>query len=166
MTAGRTVLASPLRGLRVLVSRVLPALAAALIMMMVLVTVVDVIGRYLFASPLPGAFELTQILLADLVLAALPITTLRGSHVEVDLLSHLWSSRTDRLAGAFGAGVTAGVFFLLSWTVAAHGQKLMADGSVTNDLALPLWPAAALGALTFLVSGVVALLPHATRREF
>ncbi|MCA0044831.1 TRAP transporter small permease [Celeribacter litoreus] len=166
MTGFNGTFAMPLRGLRFLVARVLPGLSAALILMMVAVTVVDVIGRYVFDSPLPGAFELTQILLADLVLAALPITTFKGSHVEVDLLSHLWSPRTNRLAGMFGASVMAIVFFVLSWNVGVHGLKLMEDGAVTNDLALPIWPAAALGALTYVLSGIVSLVHEDVRREF
>lgn len=161
-----TPLPKPLAGLRFVVMRILPALAAALILMMVAVTVVDVVGRYVFEAPLPGAFELTQILLADLVIAALPITTLKGSHVEVDLLSHMWSEATDRRAAWFGAAVTATVFFVLSWTVGTHGLSLMHEGAVTNDLALPIWPAAALGVLTYALSGVIALVPAETRAEF
>ena len=78
---------------------------------LVAVTVIDVIGRYFFDAPLPGAFELTQILLADLVLAALPMTTFKDSHVEVDLLSHFWSSETYLRIGALrGCGYGDGVF--------------------------------------------------------
>ncbi|WP_068111307.1 TRAP transporter small permease [Tropicimonas marinistellae] len=150
----------PAEGLNLFVLRVLSALCGGLILAMVTVTVVDVVGRYVFNTPLPGAFELTQVLLADLVLAALPITTLKGSHVEVDLLSSVWSPRVDRIAIAFGAGVSATVLLALSWTVAMHGKNLFHDGAVTNDLALPVWPAAALGTLTFAVSALIALRPH------
>ncbi|TPW31049.1 TRAP transporter small permease [Martelella alba] len=153
-------LAKPLIGLRFLVLRVLPAVCGGLLLAMVVVTVVDVVGRYLFNAPLPGAFELTQVLLADLVLAGLPITTLRGGHVEVDILASSWSERSARIFGAFGAGVSALVLFALGCTVAAHGYSLFEDGAVTNDLNFPVWPAAALGALTFVVSGLIVLLPH------
>ena len=156
----------PVRGLRLLVARILPAVSAGLILAMVLVTVIDVIGRYLLNAPLPGAFELTQVLLADLVLAALPITTLKGSHVEVDLLSSLWSPKVDRIACGFGAGVTALVLVALSWTVGRHGLGLFHDGAITYDLSLPLWPAAALGTLTFAASALIALLPHDHLRRF
>ncbi len=159
-------LPKPVQGLRILVARILPAVSAGLILAMVAVTVIDVIGRYLFNSPLPGAFELTQVLLADLVLAALPITTLKGSHVEVDLLSSVWSAKVDRIACAFGAGVTALVLVALSWTVGRHGLGLFHDGAQTFDLSLPLWPAAALGTVTFAASALIALLPHDHIRRF
>ncbi len=155
----------PLRGLRFLVMRILPVVSGALLLTMVAVTVVDVIGRYFFNAPLPGAYELTQVLLADLVLAALPITTYKGSHVEVDILSQTWSDRTERIISVFGATVTALTLFVMSWTVAGHGQELLHDGGATYDLGIPYWPTAFLGALTFVISGVIALVPASKIRE-
>ncbi|SNY92352.1 TRAP-type C4-dicarboxylate transport system, small permease component [Cohaesibacter sp. ES.047] len=166
MMAAHRKHSKPLKGLRFIIVRVLPAMAAAFLLTLVAVTVIDVIGRYFFNAPLPGAFELTQILLADLVLAALPMTTFKDSHVEVDLLSHFWSSETYLRIGRFGAAVTAMVFFVLSWNVGVHGMKLFEDGAVTNDLSLPIWPAAVLGAITYLVSGLIVLVPMRKRREF
>jgi TRAP-type C4-dicarboxylate transport system permease small subunit len=59
---------------------------AALIMFtMMLVTFVDVVGRS-FDYPLPGGFEITEILLAALIFIGLPLVTAEGGHVEVDLL--------------------------------------------------------------------------------
>ena len=58
------------------------------------------------------------------------------------------------------------VFFVLSWNVGAHGMKLFEDGAVTNDLSLPVWPAALLGAITYLVSGLIVLVPMRKRQEF
>ena len=42
--------------------------AALLLFSLILVTCVDVVGRYFFSAPLSGAFEITEILLAALVL--------------------------------------------------------------------------------------------------
>ncbi|MBN9672279.1 TRAP transporter small permease [Roseibium aggregatum] len=165
MTA-QTALPKPLTGLRVLVARILPAVAAGLILAMVAVTVVDVIGRYIFNAPLSGAFELTQVLLAGLVMTGLPITTLKGGHVEVDILSGMWSPTTKRIVSAFGAGVTSLVLFAVSWTLVRHGTALFGDGATTVELSLPLWPAAALGAFTFAASAFTALLPSQLVRRF
>ncbi|MDQ4059994.1 MAG: TRAP transporter small permease, partial [Pseudomonadota bacterium] len=37
------------------------AVAAALLFAMMIVTTIDVVGRYVFAQPLPGASEISQI---------------------------------------------------------------------------------------------------------
>ena len=46
--------------------------------------------------PFGGAYELTQILLAALVFAALPLTSTDGGHVEVDLALHLFPPPVPR----------------------------------------------------------------------
>lgn len=56
--------------------------AALLLFSLILVTCVDVIGRYFFSAPLRGAFEITELLLAALVFTALPLTTERREHIE------------------------------------------------------------------------------------
>ena len=67
---------------------VVPALgtiAAALMFCLMLLTCVDVVGRYFFNKPVTGGFELTEMLLAALIFAGLPLVTLRGDHITVDL---------------------------------------------------------------------------------
>ena len=61
-------------------------IAAAELFCLMTLTCVDVIGRYFFSSPVHGGFEMTEMLLAGLVFSALPLVTLRGEHVTVDLL--------------------------------------------------------------------------------
>ena len=53
--------------------RVLGVLAATILFFMMLLTAVDVIGRYLFNTPVNGGFEVTEIMLAS-------IAACRSSH--------------------------------------------------------------------------------------
>ena len=87
--------------------RALAAIAALLIALMIGVTCIDVIGRYLLDRPFGGAYELTQILLAAQVFVALPLTTADGGHVEVDLALHLFPRRVQVLMGRFAGYVSA-----------------------------------------------------------
>ena len=50
------------------------------------ITCADVIGRYFFGTPVYGAFEMTEMLLAALIFVGLPLVTLRNEHITVDLL--------------------------------------------------------------------------------
>src|SRR5258707_10984481 len=59
--------------------------AAAVMLFLMLLTCVDVVGRYFLNKPLTGGFELTEVLLASLIFAGLPLVTLRGDHITVDL---------------------------------------------------------------------------------
>ncbi|MGE3246161.1 MAG: TRAP transporter small permease, partial [Beijerinckiaceae bacterium] len=65
----------------------LKLIMAIVMFAMMVVTTVDVIGRYLFNAPIPGGFEIVQYLMAFIVFAALPLTTASNSHLSVSLLS-------------------------------------------------------------------------------
>ena len=73
---------------------VLEFATALVLMAMVALTVVDVVARYLFNSPVNGAFELTEMMLATVVFLALPLTTAAGEHI---LKLNCW--KVSRAAG-------------------------------------------------------------------
>src|SRR3546814_8744945 len=60
-------------------------------------TFVDVVGRYVFNSPLPGALELTEIMMASLIFTILPVVSARSDHITVDLLVLPRSSMLRRI---------------------------------------------------------------------
>ena len=132
--------------------------AALLLFTLILITCVDVVGRYFFSAPLTGAFELTEILLAALVFMALPLTTERKEHIEVDLLNVMLSERINRLLSAFAGLFSAALLATLAWRLASHAISAAEDGATTNALAIPLAPFGYLAAFSCLVSAFIAFL--------
>ena len=51
----------------------LGVVASAILLAMMLLTVVDVVARYVFSRPLRGAFEVTELMLLVLIFAGLPL---------------------------------------------------------------------------------------------
>ena len=130
--------------------------ATALVLLaMVALTVVDVVARYLFNSPVNGAFELTEMMLATVVFLALPLTTAAGEHIEVELLEGVKSRSFKQLMHWLSIGISAVVLLAISWRVWLHGLKLAGDGAVTNSLSLPLAPIGYLAAASCLISGLL-----------
>lgn len=144
--------------LRALLERTLGAGAALILFSLILITCVDVVGRYFFSAPLSGAFELTEILLAALVFAALPLTTERVEHVEVDLLGAVFGDRGNRLMVAFAGLFSAALLATFSWRLASHAYKAALDGSMTNALGIPLAPFGYLASFSCLVSAFIAFM--------
>jgi len=132
--------------------------AALLLFSLILVTCVDVVGRYFFAAPLSGAFEITELLLAALVFAALPLTTERKEHIEVDLLNVVLTSTVKRYLAAFAGLFSAALLATLSWRLATHALHAAADGATTNALGIPLAPFGYLASFSCLVSAFIAFL--------
>ncbi|MEL7524259.1 MAG: TRAP transporter small permease [Pseudomonadota bacterium] len=124
---------------------------------MIGLTCVDVVARYLFNSPVNGAYELTQLLLASLIFLALPLTTAAGEHIEVELLDGL-KNRVFRYLGAICAGVaTIAVFLIIAVELFEHAEKLQRRGQVTDSLEIPLYLIGWLGTASFAVSAIVAV---------
>lgn len=132
--------------------------AALLLFSLVLITCVDVVGRYFFSAPLKGAFEVTEILLAALVFAALPLTTERKEHIEVDLLNVVLSETTKRYLSAFAGLFSAALLATFAWRLASHAASAAEDGAITNALGIPLAPFGYLAAFSCLISAFIAFL--------
>jgi TRAP-type C4-dicarboxylate transport system permease small subunit len=137
--------------------------AAAVLAALMLLTCVDVAGRYLFNSPVYGAFELTEMMLAALIFAALPLVSLRNDHVTVDLFDPVtpdWLLRVQHVAAcAIGFVCTA----YLAWRLWIRAGNLLAAGETTAQLKLTIaWLAYGMAALMAL--SAVAMLVLALRR--
>lgn len=124
---------------------------------LIALTCVDVVARYAFNSPVTGAYELTEILLATLIFLALPLTTAAGEHIEVELLDGVKSSFLKQLGTLAAALCTIGVFALIAMELLEHADKLQRRGRVTDSLEIPLFYVGWLGAASFAVSALAAL---------
>lgn len=141
--------------------RVLAAMAALLIVLLIAVTCIDVVGRYLLNQPFGGAYELTQMLLAALVFVALPLTSADGGHVEVDLALHLFPRGLQRLMGRLAGIVSAAALAYFAYRLVLIGSDQVEDGTRSASLALPMAPLAFLAAASCAVSAALMIL----RRE-
>lgn len=146
------------------VQALLTGLAVLILFGMMLLTSVDVIARYVFNSPVRGAFELIEIGLAMLVYLAMPVATVTGSHIAVELLAPP-RARPLRLALALTVRAAIAVTFaLIAWQVWLHAQKISSYGQVTNSLEIPLGLVAFIAAFGAGLAGIAAFL-HTEQNE-
>jgi TRAP-type C4-dicarboxylate transport system permease small subunit len=138
-------------------SAVLDAVAGAIALGLMGMTVVDVLGRYLFNAPLSGAYELTQYGLALVVFAALPQVTASGQHVSVDLLEKALPAWARRLLVLVWAVVIAAALLFLAWRLTFLAERLGRYGDSTPTLKVPLAPLAWIMAGSSALSGLLAL---------
>ncbi|WP_425402961.1 TRAP transporter small permease [Hwanghaeella sp.] len=138
--------------------RVLGGIAALLVFGMMVVTVIDVAGRYLFSAPLPGAFEVTEIALAVVIFLGLPLVCFEDGHISVSLITERLRGMARRLQSA-GAALIGGVTLaLVAWRIYEHGAQLASYGDVTIFLRLPKGPIAYLLSALTAVSAVYLIL--------
>lgn len=138
--------------------------SAGVLFCMMLVTAVDVAGRYLFNKPFPGGFEVTEILLAALIYCGLPLVSMRREHIVIDTFDPWFGRRLkrglDMAAEVICALALSGVGFLIF----RRAMRVAEYGDTTNVLKLPLAPVAYLMGTMIVIAAVAHLLlvavPH------
>lgn len=134
---------------------VLGLLSATILFILMLLTTVDVLGRYLFNAPLPGGFEITELMMAALVFAAMPAVTRREDHIVIDLLDFMMPKWIVRPRQVIVYLLCAVLCALWAWRTWALGIRLGGYGEVTEYLHLPLSPICYFIAVMSGVTGIV-----------
>lgn len=142
--------------------RILEAIGGAMILAMMVVTAIDVAGRYFFSRPLGGAFEITEILMGLVIFAGMPLATARREHIAIDLFDAALSFRKRCWQAAIGDLLCAFVSGVLAWRIWTRGQSLLAVGETTMQLGLPRGLVALTMSLLMATAAVVFLLASAT----
>jgi TRAP-type C4-dicarboxylate transport system permease small subunit len=142
----------------------LGAISAAVLFTMMLVTAVDVAGRYLFSKPLPGGFELTEMMLAALIYCGLPLVSKRREHIVIDTFDPFMSRSVKRGLDMLAEVVCALALGGIGWLIFRRAARVADYGDTTAVLKLPLAPVAYLMAVMIVVTAVIHLtlvfVPH------
>ncbi|MBV0934257.1 TRAP transporter small permease [Marinobacterium weihaiense] len=115
----------------------LEVMSASVLFTLMALTCVDVLGRYLFNSPLHGGTELTEIGLAVMVFAAMPVITWRGGHIVVDLLDRFLGGKVVKALSLFAALVMSSSLYFLALRIFELGERSIRRGVVTEFLGMP-----------------------------
>ncbi len=143
---------------------VLGAAASAILMAMMLLTVVDVVARYVFNRPLRGAFEVTELMLVVLIFAGLPLVSFAGEHALMDFIDRLLGAGAKiRLERAVQA-TCAAVMFGLAWLVWLKADRIWAYRDATDVLRIVYGPFVYFMAVMIALTGVIHVYKVVERR--
>lgn len=123
-----------------IIRHALGIICAMVLFFMMLLTVIDVAGRYLLSKPLPGSFEIMEFGLAIVVFSALPLVTWDRGHITVSLLEKFLHGALARLQRLFILGGSASIMGIVSWRLWIQGDRLVASSSITGFLEWPIAP--------------------------
>jgi TRAP-type C4-dicarboxylate transport system permease small subunit len=133
-------------------SSLLSYVGALSLLLMMSLTTVDVVGRYLFNSPILGVYEMTEYLVLILIFSFLAIAQSAKSHITVDILV----SSLPRKLQIYVEMLTHLFCFLLmcliTWMGFEKGLDLMETHDTPPNLGIPVYPFA-----FFMVLGCVLM---------
>jgi TRAP-type C4-dicarboxylate transport system permease small subunit len=128
---------------------------AGALVLMVLIVVANVVGRYLFRKPVLGAVEMVGLLTVITVFCVLAFTEAKGAHIVVDILVSRLHGRTKAILASIMALLGAVFFIIMGW----QGWNLMLSNlspfvRVTGVLSIPFAPFMLIMAFGFVLFGL------------
>jgi len=132
--------------------------SAVLLIALTAVTVIDVVGRYVFNAPLSGASELTEFLLLGIIFIGLPAITLDDDHVAIDLLTSQLARKPRAVLKFIARVLSAGFFGFLGWQLLEHAERLELYREITVFLRIPFAPFCTAAAYLLILCALILCL--------
>ena len=135
------------------------------VVFMMLITVVDVVLRKFFASPILGVTEYSQMIMVIILLAAAS-TGMADGHIKVDLVTSRLPKKAQNIIEIITLILTFGMSLLMATSVAYAGYRAINSGLKFLTVKISQAPFILLYSLGLLVMAIAAicLLIEAKRR--
>ncbi len=95
-------------------------------------------GRYFLGNAVDGATELTEMGIAILVFAEMPVITWRGGHVVVDILDRMLGNTLIKILGLFSALLISTSLYFLATRIFQLAERSIRRDEVTEFLEMPV----------------------------
>lgn len=136
-------------------------IAAAILLGLVVLTCVDVIGRYFLTMPVTGAVELVRICMAGIIFFSMPLMFFRNDHIIVDLISFFRSGYVGWIAGLILLIISFLIAIKLGDRVYDYAIRALEDGDMTEYLSIPRYLVVGLITASIFTSAFLTLLRFA-----
>lgn len=104
-----------LTGIQSRVERLFAFCAAMFIMVLMFLTTSEVIGRYLFNTPVPGSYEISEFLLIGVVFLGIAYVQSLKGHVSVDILLGRFPNKIRIALDFLGLAIGLFTFAIMTW---------------------------------------------------
>lgn len=111
-----------------------------LLVLLMLIGTVDVLGRYFFDSPVKGAYEYSEILLAGVVFFGLAYALSVDGHVKIDTVISKFKPKVKVVISMIMASIALLTFILISWQGTLLAYKSWTSYRQIDVIHLPIAP--------------------------
>jgi len=123
-----------------ILSTVLAHMGAVALFGTMCLTAADVIGRYVFNSPILGVFEITEFLVLILIFSFIGYTQSQKNHVAVELLLKLFPEKVRAYIEVINHIICLVLMILITWMGLRKALELKAVGEASPNLGIPDYP--------------------------
>lgn len=122
------------------ISRVLLTVSAAVLTLMMLLTALDVVMRYILRLPIPGAFELAEYMMAFIVPFAIAYCCEQNGHVSVELFFKKFPKFLQKSLRLLTSLLTISFAGIMTWQNILYIGETYSDHLASSVLLIPTWP--------------------------
>lgn len=121
-------------------SLLIEKIAGIFLAVIAVVVFASAIGRYVFAAPLPDAFDISRQMMGVAVMWGFASVGYRGAHIKVDLFAEMMPDGARRWVDIFAWLVLLVFTVLFCWKLLGRVDSTLTSGESTMDLRMPIWP--------------------------
>jgi TRAP-type C4-dicarboxylate transport system permease small subunit len=125
----------------------------------------DVIGRYFFNSPILGAHEVSQVMLAFVILLSWAYVHSKKGHVKVDLIVDRLPRRVGNVVDLLDSILVLGVLGLMVWRGYVFAMQARIAAVMLDIVFIPIYPfllVVSVGAFFMLLEVIVQIIELVT----
>lgn len=120
-------------------SNILCYIGMGMLLVLMLLGTSDVIGRYVFNSPITGTLEMSEILLAGVIFFGWGITQIVKAHVTVTIVTSRLPHRTQAILDFIINIVLLVIFGLIIWQGTKAALKYLSLGRMVMNINAPIF---------------------------
>ena len=138
-------------------TRILALAGGGLLLVATAITIVSIVGRYAFLQPVPGDYELVEIICAIAIFLFFPYTHATDSNISAKFFTSGLSQRHQRILDVANDVFFALIAALLTWRLAHGLENKFATGETTILIRVPIWWAYVVAVLSMALLTVVCV---------
>ena len=139
------------------IARVLLIIGAGILSFMMFLTMTDVVLRYVFRSPIPGAYELIQFMMAVVIPFGIVFCAHDKSHVSVEVVFDHLPDKIQRILYCVVSLIVLVLFLLVAWQSVVLLEETYETGYTSAILYIPSYPFVGTIALGFAALSLVLM---------
>lgn len=137
------------------ISEIMGFIAIISLLIMMMLTVFDVTGRYFFSRPVLGCTEITELLMVCVGFLGLALCALQDRHVKIDILVNLFPERVQKILHSFNFIVVVVVTAFISWQTFIEAPQVHRKTLLLN---IPQSPFYSLTGFSYLMMSLIAIV--------
>lgn len=129
-----------MKRISLIINQLLTHLGSIALALLMFLTVADVFGRYFLNYPVPGTFELTEMLMVPIVFLALGLAQHHSEHISLDLAYNYFPARMKAGTDVLVEVVNLMVVGAVTWQLYEYSARMSEGNYTTAVLQLPIHP--------------------------